>query len=179
MANGSGDAEEAVAAPGVLERDEIVRRAYELFSADAEAVPPMTLRGGDALDRYDAPPTYDAAVDAPTDEYMSRYAYGGVPFLDPVSWRHYLPRLIEYALGHLSDDDGMVIEGLLWSLRPPDRDPPRLGSLTAEQEAVVVAFLDHLAFGEEEIPDRELAMQVMEEWWLPNALYRRPTNAAS
>ncbi len=66
----------------------------------------------------------------------------------------------------------MVAEALLWSLRPPDREPPRLGSLSAEQEAVVVAVLDVLAFDERSL-DRDLAMQVLEEYWIPGALYRK------
>jgi hypothetical protein len=72
----------------------------------------------------------------------------------------------------------MVTEGLLGSLRPPDREPPRLGSLSGEQEAVVVAVLDLLAF-DERSGCRELAMQVLEEYWVPNALYRhRPATGA-
>jgi hypothetical protein len=67
----------------------------------------------------------------------------------------------------------MAIDGLLWSLRPPDRDPPRLGSLTPEQEEVIVAVLDQLAFSDDSVHRKE-AMQVMEEWWIPGALYRPP-----
>ena len=65
----------------------------------------------------------------------------------------------------------MTIDALLWSLRPPDRDPPRLASLTREQEEVVVAALDKLAFSGDSAY-RSDAMQVMEEWWIPEALYR-------
>jgi hypothetical protein len=65
----------------------------------------------------------------------------------------------------------MAIDGLLWSLRPPDRTPPRLGSLTLEQEAVVIAFLDELAISEDSLYN-DFAMQVLEEYWVPNALYR-------
>jgi hypothetical protein len=46
-------------------------------------------------------------------------------------------------------------------------------SLTPEQEAVLIAFLDQIAFRDDSA-NRELAMQVLEEWWLPNALYRHP-----
>jgi Family of unknown function (DUF6714) len=73
---------------------------------------------------------------------------------------------------------GVVTEGLLGSLRPPDRDPPWLGSLSEEQEAVVVAVLDLLAF-DDRSACRELAMPVLEEYWVPNALYhRRPPTGA-
>ena len=154
-------------------REEIARRANEAFRADLDAVPRTTLRGGEALDRYLEPPPYDPAVDEPTDAYLEAYAFGGLGFVDAASWRHYLPRLIGYALRHLDSTapGTMAIEALLWSLRPPDRDPPRLGSLTPEQEAVVTACLDELAFA----PDSRFqpdAMQVLEEWWIPGALYR-------
>jgi len=156
-----------------MTRDEIVKRAYEVFKADVESTPPITLRGGDALDSYDEPPPYDAAADAPSDEYLETFAFNALNFLDPPSWRHYLPRLIEYALTNIASSapGTMAIDGLLWSLRPPDRDPPRLASLTREQEEVVVAALDQLAFSDDSV-HRKDAMQVMEEWWIPGALYR-------
>lgn len=107
------------------------------------------------------------------DDYLEKYAFSGLSFLDPLSWRHYLPRLIDYALRHIhSNDPGtMAIDGLLWSLRPPDRKPPRLGSLTTEQQAVVIAFLDEAAFSDDSAY-QDLAMQVLEEYWVPKALYR-------
>ncbi|MGH7493988.1 MAG: DUF6714 family protein [bacterium] len=153
--------------------DEIRRRTLELFHADIEIVPPMTLRGGDAVDRYTNPPRYDPVVDGPTDGYLEQYAASGLAHLDAASWRHYLPRLIDYALRHLqSEPPGtMAIDALLWSLRPPDREPPRLGSLSMEQEAVIAAFLETLAFGEGSAY-QDFAMQILEEYWIPNALYR-------
>ena len=154
-------------------RDAIRMRAFDAFKADLQRVPPITLRGGDALDGYDEPPPYDGAIDEPTDRYLETFAFNGLNFLDPPSWRHYLPRLIDYALRNLASNapGTMTIDGLLWSLRPPDRDPPRLASLTREQEEVVVAALDQLAFSGDSVY-RSDAMQVMEEWWIPGALYR-------
>jgi hypothetical protein len=144
-----------------------------LFRADVEAVPPVTLRGGDALDGYAHPPNYDAAVDDPTDAYLEKFAFSGLAHLDAASWRHYLPRLIDYALRHLRSNGpaAMAVEGLLWSLRPPDRQPPRLGSCTAEQQEVIVAFLETLAF-DRDSAHQDFALQVLEEYWIPNALYR-------
>ena len=155
------------------DRTTIITRAYDVFRADVEAIPTITLRGGDAVDSYDSPPPYDAAVDEPTDAYVERYAFHALPFLDPPSWRHYLPRLIDYALRNLASNapGPMAIEGFLYSLRPPDREPPRLGSLTPEQEQVIVATLDELAFAEDSLYQQD-ATQVMEEWWIPGALYR-------
>jgi hypothetical protein len=63
------------------------------------------------------------------------------------------------------------ISTLLNSLRPPDREPPRLASLSPEQMAVVTGVLDLLAFSDESAY-RDLACQVLEEWWAPGALYR-------
>ena len=156
-----------------VNRDDITRRAFEAFSSDVAAIPPVTLRGGDALDSYDEPPPFDPQVDEPTDVYLETYAFNGLNFLDAPSWRHYLPRLVDYALRNIASNapGTMAIDGLLWSLRPPDRAPPRLGSLSVEQERVIVAALDELAFAEDSVYKAD-AMQVMEEWWIPGALYR-------
>lgn len=151
-------------------RSEIRRRAREVFHADTLAAPPMTLRGGEAEDSYNAAPPYDAVHDELTDAYIEAYAFWGLAHLDPASWRHYLPPLIDYTFRHM-DDPKMAVEGLLHSLRPPDREPPRLASLTAEQEAVIVEFLEEVACSEDSA-NRDFAIQVLEEWWIPNALYR-------
>ena len=71
----------------------------------------------------------------------------------------------------------MAVDALLWGLRPPDRDPPRLGSLTREQEDVIRAALDELAFANDSVY-RVDAMQVIDEWWMPGALYRPRNDAA-
>jgi hypothetical protein len=156
-----------------MTRDEIIERAYQVFEADLAAPPAITLRGGEALDSYEAPPPFDPALDEPNDAYLEAYAFNGLGFLDPPSWRYYLPRLIDYALRNIASNapGTMAVDGLLWSLRPPDREPPRLGSLTPAQEAVIVAALDQLAFSDDSV-HRPDAMQVMEEWWIPGALFR-------
>jgi uncharacterized protein DUF6714 len=149
-------------------REEIVRRAFEAFRIDADAVPPLTLRGGNAVDGYDEAEPFDPARDEPTDAYIEGFAFWGLGYLDAQSWRHYLPRLIEYAFRH-PDDPAMAVEALVRSLRPPDRYPPRLATLTAEQEAVVVAFLERLALDADGRDDARLAL---EEWWHPDARHR-------
>lgn len=161
------------------DRQGLIRQVYAAFQADVGQTPPITLRGGDALDSYDEPPPFDAKLDEPTDTYLETYAFNGVVFLDPPSWRHYLPRLIDYALRNIASNapGTMAVDGFLWSLRPPDRDPPRLGSLTPEQERVIVAVLDELAFAEDSVYKAD-AMQVMEEWWIPGALFRPRRDAA-
>ena len=151
---------------------ELAARAHAAFRADAALPPAMSLRGGVAVYGYDTPPAFDPALDEPSDAYLEAHAFDGLPYLDAASWRHYLPRLIDYALRHL-ERPSMATEGLLGSLRPPDREPPRLGSLSPEQEAAVVAVLDVLGF-DERSAHRDLALQVLEEYWVPDALYRKP-----
>lgn len=153
------------------ERAEIKRRASEAFHADMVAAPPTTLRGGYAEDSYESAPPPDPVLDELTDSYLETYTFWGLAYLDPASWRHYLPYLIDYSLRHM-DDPNMVVEGLLHNLRPPDRQPPRLASLTTEQEAAIVAFLEDIAFSDDSA-NTDFAKQVLEEWWIPDALYRK------
>lgn len=143
--------------------------ATAAFAQEALAMPGITLRGGDALDGYQEPPPFDPIIDAITDTYLEQYA-GGLTFLDAASWRHYLPYLIDYSVRHFEHGTD-VCDALLNNLRPPDRQPPRLASLLPEQEKVVTAFLDLLAFSESSA-HKDFACQVPEEWWVPKALYR-------
>lgn len=151
---------------------DLVNAAALAFKAESAEPPSTSLRGGDALDDYKSPPPFDAQVDKATDEYIERYIWG-LGYLDPRSWRHYLPILIEYAVRH-AEGGSDIGDALLTSLRPPDRDPPRLASLSVEQESVVVQLLDYLAFSEVS-GYQEFAWQLLEEWWAPGALYRPRT----
>ena len=58
---------------------------------------------------------------------------------------------------------------LLTSLRPPERTPPRLGSLSKAQETVVLRVLDVLAHSGES-GSMDLAAMVLSEWWTPGAI---------
>jgi hypothetical protein len=149
----------------------IVSRAFDVFRADAAAAPPLTLRGANAVDSYARPMPFDPAEDEPTDAYLESYAFWGVGYLDARSWRHYVPRLIDYAFRN-PDDPAMVTEALVRSLRPPDRYPPRLAALSAEQEDVVRMFLEQAALGGAVPHLQPEAQQALEEWWLPNARCR-------
>lgn len=149
--------------------DDLIRRAYRVFRPDPREIPPMTLRGGDAMDSYDEPPPYDPDLDEPTDAYLENN-FWGLAHLDPVSWRHYLPRLIEHTFRHL-DDGGNIVDALFWSLRPPDRDPPRFGALTKEQQTVLIEFLNVMAFEVESIWQDD-AVLALEEYWAPGARAR-------
>ena len=148
-----------------------MRQAFEVFRADADARPPLSLRGGCAVDSYDEAEPFDPARDEATDAYLEGFAFWGLGYLDAQSWRHYLPRFISYAFRH-QNDPAMAVEALIRSLRPPDRYPPRLATLTAEQEAVVVAFLERLALDDGFAHLQEDAQQALEEWWLPGARHR-------
>ena len=154
-----------------MSRETIVSRAFDVFHADVRSPPPLTLRGGSAVDSYDQPTPFDPVQDEPTDAYVEGFAFWGLGYLDARSWRHYLPRLIEYAFTH-PDDPAMVSDALLRSLRPPDRYPPRLATLTADQESVVRVFLEQVAL-RGAIPHLQAeAQQALEEWWLPDARCR-------
>jgi hypothetical protein len=66
-----------------------------------------------------------------TDAYLDRYC-AGLPYLDAASWRHYLPSYAEYALRDRARSH-LGIDALLNTLRPPDLDLPRLGSLASSK----------------------------------------------
>ena len=149
----------------------IVSRAFEVFQADAAAPPPLTLRGASAVDSYELPMAFDPEEDEPTDAYLEGFAFWGIGYLDARSWRHYLPRLIDYAVRR-PDDPAMVTEALVRSLRPPDRYPSRLAALSPDQEDVVRAFLEHAALGDAMPHVQAEAQHALEEWWLPNASCR-------
>ena len=157
---------------------EHVRLAREAFGEEMARPPALSLRGANAVDGYDHPEPFDAALDEPTDEYLERFTFWAMPYLDAHSWRHYLPRLIEYALAH-PDDPAMVVEATVRSLRPPDRVPARLTTLSAEQEAVVLRFLEHVTLSDDADGSRDDARSALEEWWLPGAELRARSAATS
>jgi hypothetical protein len=148
--------------------EQLARRAHQVFRADLVLDPPITLRGGNALDDYEKPPAFNPRLDEPTDTYLEQYAHYGLTYLDPPSWRHYLPRLIDYALRHYNGPDtpagGLAIEGLMASLRPPDREPARFASLSPDQRALVTEFLTFLAF-DERSGWQEEALELLVDYW--------------
>ena len=148
---------------------DLAARFRDAFAADLAAAPLLTLRQADAIDSYGAASSRDEALDAVTDSYLAQYA-AGIPHLDSVSWRHYLPALADFAQRHLGSPT-VVVGTFIASLRPPDREPPRLGSLTKAQEALVRELLETLAFSPESIWQAE-ACQALEEWWIENPQYR-------
>lgn len=150
---------------------EHLRLAREAFRDELAQPPALTLRGANAVDSYERPEPFDAALDEPTDEYVERLSFWAMPYLDARSWRHYLPRLIEYAFAH-PEDPAMVVESTVRSLRPPDRIPARLTTLSRAQEEAVVRFLEHLALPDDASGSREDAQAALAEWWLPGAFLR-------
>jgi hypothetical protein len=150
-----------------MPHSDLIADIFAAFSAEGSAFPPMTLRGGDALDLDRPAPPFDVLVDAISDEYLEAHPWGS-GYLDATSWRHYLPFMMAYALRHLAEASD-VTDALLTSLRPPERTPPRLGSLGKAQETAVLRFLDVLAYSEDSA-SRDLAAVVLSEWWTPGAI---------
>ena len=146
---------------------DLIADIFAAFSAEATAFPAMTLRGGDALDLDKPAPPFDVLLDAISDEYLEAHPWGS-GYLDAASWRHYLPFMMEYALRHLAEASD-VTDALLTSLRPPERTPPRLGSLTKVQETAVLRFLDVMAHSADSA-SVDLAAVVLSEWWTPGAI---------
>ena len=144
------------------------------FAAELVATPKTSLRGAAEIDIGRRPPAFDLELDSPSPAYLEQHAYD-LPFLDAESWRIYLPRLLALAVSHVGSSD--AVDGLLSSLRPPDTEPPRFASLSAKQEAAVVAVLDFLAFGEESAHSAA-ACTALEEWWGTAPLYRPRQNVA-
>ena len=149
---------------------DLVHRAYEAFRHERGAPPPMSLRAADAIDSFDNPPEYDAQIDEPNDTYIEQFAYWALCHLDPISWRHYLPVLLDYALNHATSESSpksaLIVEGILFSLRPTGANLERFTRLTAEQEVVVGAFLEVLAF-DSRSDFQDEAIEVLEEYWTP------------
>ena len=152
---------------------DLIAEIFAAFSAEGSTFPPMTLRGGDALDAGQPAPPFDVLVDAVSDEYLEAHPWGS-GYLDAASWRHYLPFMMEYALRHVARPND-VTDALLTSFRPPDRDPPRLGSLNKAQETVVLRLLDALAHSHESA-SCDLAALVLSEWWTPGAIPKGPAD---
>lgn len=124
----------------------LVANFFEAFSKELASPTLISLRGGEALYQYQAPPAFGSILDKLTDQYLENYA-SGLTFLDSISWHCYLPYLIEY-VNRLLPRFTEFGEALLWNLRPPDHDPPRLASLSFVQEQAIASFLESLAFAE-------------------------------
>ena len=150
---------------------DLIADIFAAFSAEGTAFPPMTLRGGDALDLNQPAPPFDVLVDAISDEYLEAHPWGS-GYLDATSWRHYVPFMMEYALRHITEASD-VTDALLTSLRPPDRTPPRLGSLSKAQETAVLRFLDVMAYSDDSA-SVDLAAVVLAEWWTPGQIPKHP-----
>jgi len=154
-------------APAAMPYTDLIAEIFAAFATEGSAFPAMTLRGGDALDLDQPAPPFDVLVDAVSDEYLEAHPWGS-GWLDATSWRHYLPFMMEYALRRIAEPSD-VTDALLTSLRPPERNPPRLGSLDKAQETVVLRLLDALAHSPESA-SRDLAAMVLSEWWTPGAI---------
>jgi len=130
----------------------------------------MSLRAGNAADNYELGSPFDEAADQITPTYLETH-FWGLSHLDSRSWLFYLPYFLGYSIENIANPVSNAIDAFLFSLRPPDRDPPRFGALTAEQEQAVVAVLDQLAFGERSAW-KDPATIALQEYWGPRATHR-------
>ena len=144
-------------------------RIVAVFADALASAPTMSLRAAGEIDAGMAPSLHDAERNSPSVAYLEKHAYD-LPFLDAKSWKHYLPLLLAVAVSN-AEAAPNAVDGLLSSLRPPDRQPPRLASLSAEQEQVLVAVLEFLAFSENS-SHSDAACTALEEWWGESPLYR-------
>ena len=128
--------------------NDLIAHLKVAFAADLECPPRMTLRSGDSVDSFGVKQPHHVESDVVTDRYLSRYAWG-MAHLDAESWRHYLPAFAAFALRNLQSNE-VVVTAFIQSLRPPDRDPPRLASLNATQQSVMKDVLEVLAYRSEE-----------------------------
>lgn len=118
---------------------DLSKMLFDAFADDIAVNPEVTLRGGSHLDEHCASTPYDPVTDKISDEYIESFPWG-VAHLDPASWRHYLPQLADYVVRHFKHGT-LVGEATIASLCAPDRDPPRLATLTPRQEQAVTEFL--------------------------------------
>ena len=154
-----------------MSHDDLIADIFAAFSTESTAFPAMTLRGGDALELDKPAPPFDVVADAVDDEYLEAHPWGS-GYLDATSWRHYLPFMMSYALRHVAERSD-VTDALLTSLRPPERTPPRLGSLSKTQETAVLRFLDVLAYSAQSA-STDLAALALAQWWTPGAIPTDP-----
>ena len=142
----------------------------------SSAVCRMTLKEGNDMDSYETP---SPEVGVVRDDWrripescLEQYHWG-MAHLDPYSWLFYLPAFLSYSLRHADAEGSLVLQACLQTLRPPDREPPRLRALNDAQREVVRAVLEHLAF-DERSSVQNAACQVLEEYWIENPLYPEP-----
>ncbi len=144
--------------------DELNRRIDASFALQV-ASPPLTLRAGNAIDSYEIAPEFDPELDRADGAYFESHHFG-IHHLDPVSWLFYLPLLLKYSLLQMEAGVSSAVDTFLFSLRPPDRDPPRFGELSAEQKAVVVAVLEAIGYSSESRYQDEALTALQEYWYL-------------
>ena len=142
---------------------EALSRRIEASFPPSDSPPRLSLRAGNALDDYATPPPFDPALDRPTGEYIEAFHFG-IHHLDPESWRYYLPILLNYAISEMTSEVSQALDTFFFSLRSPDRDPPRFASLSPEQSATVEAVLEAVGFTEGSRYQEE-ALEALQEYW--------------
>ena len=130
----------------------------------------MSLRAGNAADSCALAPPFDHELDRITPGYLEEN-FWGLSHIDADSWLFYLPHFLRYSVENIANPSSNAIESFLFSLRPPDHEPPRFRALSSEQEQAVVGVLDQLAFADNSAWTED-AMIALEEYWAPGANYR-------
>ena len=91
-------------------------------------------------------------------------------YLDPKSWRYYIPRYMEWSLQHFKTNNSIVSDFTIYTLAPSD-DPTlaeysmeRYRWLTDEQSQVVYRFLHHMAQNGD-FADDTVANASIDKYW--------------
>lgn len=129
------------------------------------SMPPMSLRAGDRLDDGLEPLPFDRELDRPTRDYLDRHMFG-LHYLDAASWQHYLPILLTSTFEHFATPSNHV-DLFLMVLSSASSE---LHALAPEQKAVIIAMLEHVAFGQGSIRADE-AMLALQQYWWPHSDY--------
>ena len=158
--------------------------ATELAKMIEAAFPPtlpsgaITLREGNQVDTSYAVTSPSPASEHFEDWHIIPDAYieehhWGLRYLDREAWLFHLPRFMSYSLLHAHDAGAMVVDETISNLRPADTPDRHLRALSAQQKAVVRAFLEFLAFDSTSAYQTD-ATQALEEYWIENPLYPDP-----
>jgi len=137
-----------------------------------DTLPVITLKQGDDIDAYGKSSEEKNAVlndwRSIPDEYLVQYQ-NGLIYLDAQSWRYYLPAFLRHAVCN-ANRVSPATDACLSNLRPPDKEPPRLKTISPTERTAIVSALEYLAFDLGSVY-QETACQVLEEYWVEKSLY--------
>jgi hypothetical protein len=92
--------------------------------------------------------------------------FDALAFLDPESWRYYLPAYMRWALVHLADEHHDAIDGVIYSLSSHGPDAiARYEVLSPEQSRAVCRFLRAMMDLPPGEVDGEAAQDGLDRYW--------------